>query len=138
MSENSKASPESILRNWLPVLRRDKAIESMQEKLQQYFDQSYDPSNKVSLSNVNADIKSYNGPTTAEGTPHGHGRMTFSDGLEFEGEFDNGKRKGYGKMMSRKQETQGYFHNDMLVGSVTRITRSKAWQLFLSRFIIEN
>ena len=130
--------PADILGNWLLVLRRDKAIESMQEKLQNNFDQSYDPTtpHKLSPSYEGSDVKTFDGTTTSEGIPHGHGRMTFTNGQEFEGEFIDGRRKGYGKLVSQNQEARGYFHNDLLIGSVTRVTTSKHRLIDLSITLI--
>ena len=52
-------------------------------------------------------------------------RMAWRCGWKFEGTFDRGRRRGRGVLTSDRQEIDGFFHNDQLVGSVFRTTKGK-------------
>ena len=69
---STSISHKTMLKNWLSALTRDKNVESLQEKLQPYFDKTFDQDNQQ-ISPINpptwlssaSDIQSYNGPTTS-------------------------------------------------------------------------
>ena len=59
----------------------------------------------------------YTGELDAQGRPHGSGKMQYSDGGSYEGEFKEGKRSGKGKMVFPSGNVyEGDFANDLQNG----------------------
>ena len=47
---------------------------------------------------------------------NGHGVMTYSDGLVYEGQWQNGKKCGKGRLKKGEQVVVGVFEEDKVVG----------------------
>lgn len=55
---------------------------------------------------------SYDGDYNENNAPHGIGVMTYKNGNIYEGTFENGKRNGYGKLITKRCQKIGLWKDD--------------------------
>ena len=124
-----------VLRHWLSAITKPKVVEALQEKLQPFFYSNFDciKAKPLLLSQV---IKKYTGPTDCEGRPDGFGVVEFEDGTVFRGTLVQGSREGKGSMKTEEWEVKGYFHKNLLIGSVFRYSKNKTELFYCKQGVI--
>lgn len=68
---------------------------------------------------------------------HGKGKLTYRNGEVFDGEFDNGQRKGYGILMSPNgSKFSGYWDNDRWEG-FGKHWNSESWEYYEGEYSVD-
>ena len=126
----------NFLRNWLSLISNPKSniVQVLQDRFQSKLDECFSeeesliggskilyPSNHVI--EVNRDRLDFLNSDNATKNDQ------YENGSEFEGKIVNGKRQGRGILSMKESDTnqdvrvEGFYHEDVLVGNVLRITR---------------
>ena len=139
MNVENKAS---FLQNWLFTISNpaSNVLQVLQDKFQSKFDDHFsDTENKECLlypfnnyneiNNIDNDI--INKDKFERNFEKGQKKYQDKDGKVFSGKFNNGKRSGRGIISWKENDAnievqvEGFYHQNLLVGNVARITRGK-------------
>ena len=135
----------NFLRNWLSMVSnpRSNVLQVLQDRFQSKFDDSFseeeNPNRDKKVLYPSKNIRNENeGCPEVENKEGADKHYQDDDGKVFKGRINNGERQGRGVLSWKELETneevcvEGFYHQDVLVGNVLRITRVKYVKLKFS------
>ena len=133
----------NFLRNWLSTVSNptSNVLQVLQDKFQSNFEERFSvdqnessylyPWNDFDGIQNTCDIN--NDDKNREATSNNQKQFRGEDGKIFTGTLMNGKRSGRGVLfwkdsdMNTEVQVEGFYHQNLLVGNVARITKGKYW-----------
>ena len=128
----------NFLRNWLSMVSnpRSNVLQVLQDRFQSKLDDSFseeeNPNRDKKVLYPSKNLRNENKGCPEVANEEGADKQyQDDDGKVFKGRITNGERQGRGVLSWKKLETneevcvEGFYHQDVLVGNVLRITRGK-------------
>ena len=132
----------SFLRNWLSMVSnpRSNVVQVLQDRFQSKLDDSFseeeNPNRDKKVLYPSKNLRNENKGCPEVANEAGADKhYQDDDGKVFKGRITNGERQGRGVLSWKELETneevcvEGFYHQDVLVGNVLRITKGKCVKL---------